>query len=552
MKNYGILTRLMLSNMLSSLNPFGISYEDKKKRGRALLRTLGVLIILASGIGFVVFLEYELSTLLKPMGQLSLLLGMAVLFSMVLTLVLGLFQTLSELYQGKDAPFLAALPLTSRQVFAARMTSLYVSELGIDALITIPAMVLYCMGTGKVLPVALTGLPVLLLLPVIPLVLVTLIGSLLMRVSFFSRNRETIVMVLSMGIAIAYSVAVTMMNTSASDSPATQLVSYLMRENGLAELLISRFPPALWAMRGLIGQELWLALLAGVSVLAAALLILLVGADYLPQALSAGEHTVSQRRVKGQASWRASSAFGALHSLEWHELLRTPAWAYNALAGVIMFPLMMGIGLFAGFSKGGAGDPTALIGELSQEFGYGYIALVAAALFAMGSMVNPAVSTAISREGGRWPFALTLPVRQRTRFAAKLMVGVEINLICGLLIAVVVEYLARMPLLWLLAALALSQAIGLAASAASLWVDARRPQLKWNSEMEAIKKNFNQVFGMFLWMAFLGLCVIPAVFLWSRGGGIAMLGCAGMALLEVAVSLLLLSRVTEKHTALQD
>ncbi len=220
--------------------------------------------------------------------------------------------------------------------------------------------------------------------------------------------------------------------------------------------------------------------------------------------------------------------------------------------GVVMFPVMIAIGTIAGVSNAsGSGGLEGLRSVLSGV-DPAYIALVAAAVMAFGSMVNPAVATAISREGGRWPFALTLPVRQRTRFAAKLLVGEEINLVCGILLAGVVWFIVRLNLLWLLAGLVLSQIIGLAAAAAALWVDATRPQLKWNSEMEAIKKNFNQVFGMLIWFVFLGLCAIPAIFLWEKGGLIALLATAGVALLELAVSLLLLNRVTEKHLVLQE
>ena len=74
-------------------------------------------------------------------------------------------------------------------------------------------------------------------------------------------------------------------------------------------------------------------------------------AGYLEQALSTSEKTVVHRKVRGALNWKRNSRLAALHALEWKQLLRTPAWSYNALAGVVMFPLMMGVGLFAGFSE---------------------------------------------------------------------------------------------------------------------------------------------------------------------------------------------------------
>ena len=549
MKNYWILARLMLKNTLAGMNPFAASQQAKSK-GRSALRGIGMIVILAMAAVSVIFLEHEIFTLLRDAGQAILLPAMAILLSMLMTLVMGLFQTLSELFQGKDSPFLAVLPLTSRQIFAARLTSLYVSELALNAVIILPAVVMYCIGTKAVLPMALTAIPVVLLTPVLPLAIVALIASLLMRISFFAKHREAIVMGLSVAVALAYSIGVTMMNASSGDKDNTVfLAQALMRKDGMMNMLLQRFPPALWLAKGLTGDWALILLAAAVSVGAAALVIGLCGPGYLAQALSSGEKTVTRgKRVRGETNWRAGSRFAALHSLEWRELLRTPAWAYNALLGVVMFPLMIGIGFVAGFSR--AGEGLELLQGLWKQFDPAYVALVTAAVMAMGSMVNPAVSTAISREGGRWPFALTLPVRQQTRFAAKLAVGIEINMVCSLMVMGVCWYLTRLPLQWMLLALLLAMLLAVASAAASLWVDALRPQLKWNSEMEAIKKNFNQVFGMLIWLAFTGLCALPAIFLWKHGGMAALGGSIGVAVVLTALSLFFLSRVTEKHVVL--
>ena len=146
MKNYWTLTRVMVKNMLSSLNPFAASYDDQKKRSRALVRTVLLSLVVLGAVASVIYIEYLIFTGLKHVGMPLMLPGLAIFSSLMFTLVMGLFQGLSELFQGKDAPFLAVLPLTSRQVFAARMTSLYLSELAVDALICLPAFTLYAIG----------------------------------------------------------------------------------------------------------------------------------------------------------------------------------------------------------------------------------------------------------------------------------------------------------------------------------------------------------------------------------------------------------------------
>ena len=69
--------------------------------------------------------------------------------------------------------------------------------------------------------------------------------------------------------------------------------------------------------------------------------------------------------------------------------------------------------------------------------------------------------------------------------------------------------------------------------------------------MEAIKKNFNQVFGMMVWVLLVALCVIPAVLLWKHGGAATLAGVGGVALAEAAVSLPLLFRQAEKHAVMK-
>ena len=150
MKNYWILTRLMLKNMAASMNPFTGIYEDGQKKQKAIFRMLGIAALALFGIGSVIYLEIQLFNFAGSMGEqlnagfkaagmqaqfdnpMKLIPGLAIMACMLITLVMGLFQGLSELYQGKDAPFLAVLPLSSRQIYGARIsTSFYLQALRI-------------------------------------------------------------------------------------------------------------------------------------------------------------------------------------------------------------------------------------------------------------------------------------------------------------------------------------------------------------------------------------------------------------------------------------
>ncbi len=545
MKNYRILTRLMLKNTLASMNPFAQGdLDEKKKKARA--RGIGLLALMLYGVGFMIWFEIQIYNATSALGNELMLPGMAILLGMMLTLILGLFQGLSELYQGKDAPFLAVLPLTSRQVYAARLTSLYISETAVNVLVVFPAFILYAVRSGNWIPTVLTAIPVWLLLAVLPLSIVALLSALLMRMSFFARNRETVVMVLTFGIAIAYSILITRLNSSnMSDDPAAAYAGLI--NNGLVEGFGRIFPPASWAVKALAGNAVMLLLLLGVSAAAAALVVCLIGPGYIEQAISTGEQTVGARNSKSDADMRTGTPIRALHRLEWRRMNRTPAWLFNGLAGVVMFPLMLGIGIVSGFS--GAGEtPSALIALVPHD---AYIVCFGGLLCAMGGMVNPAVSTAVSREGGCWTFALSLPVDQEHRFTAKLLQGVEISAAASLLITVVVGILTKIGIGLLFSVFMMALMIDAAVCAVSLWYDATHPHFRWANENEAIKKNLNQLWGVLFWVVAIALCCVP-LFFWLDKPVLLAVSMLGIAAAEMLLSLALLYRTARRMTMMED
>ncbi|MBQ8080650.1 MAG: hypothetical protein IJ240_01995 [Clostridia bacterium] len=554
MKNYLILTRLMVRNTLSSMNPFTGSYRNRKAKIGGIAKTILFGLLILGALASVVYVEYKLSEVLDSMRQRVLLPALAVLFATAGTLIMGLFQGISELYQGKDAPWLAVLPLTSRQVFAARLTNLYLGELALNLPLVVPAFILYMRDQPDLGALIVRGILILFLLPLIPLAIVSLLSALLMRVSAFARHRETVTMILSLILAVAYSAAVSLMNSRnmSEQSSTMYLISLLLNNQRLMNDLLSLFPPARWAAHGFMDSWPQLLLFLGVSVASIAAVLLSVGPGYLSAALSQSEHTSARKVKKAMPVWKSSSQLMALRRLEWRELLRTPSWAYNGLAGVFMFPVMITIGVLAGTASVGLSRVAELLNETISEAEPGYVIVILAATLSMGNMVNPAVATAFSREGGRYPFSLSLPVPQKKRFIAKLMVGLEINLMCTGMIALVCLVLFRLPVLPVVAAFVLSTVLGFTASTVCMCVDAAKPVLKWMNESQAIKKNFNSFFGMILWVIFLAVCVFVVFKLWRLGGTAVLLGATGVIILEAVAAWIVLCVMANKKVWLPE
>lgn len=552
MKNTLLIARLLIRQLLMAMNPFNVEYADAKKRSRAIGRAVGVAVLILMGCGSVIYLEYKLWQGLRGMHQPLLLPGLAVLVGMMGTLMLGFFQGMGELYQGKDSGFLAVLPVTSRQIFAARLISLYCSELALNLLLMAPAFVMYALERGTAWPYALTGLTVFLLSPVLPMAIVAALSSLLMRVSGFARHRETVMMGLSMLLAIGYSFAVTRFNSGAADEESVrQMVAAMSAENGVIRTMLNVFPPARWGADGFAGSWGSIALLLAVSLGAAALVWLIFGGDYLALALSASEVSApgSTKVKKGRADLREKSSFRALHQLEWRMLLRTPTWMMNSFFGMIIMPVMVTVGFVSGFTNGAGVEAAQIVPFLLDAVNPIYLCFGCGALASMVAMINPACATAVSREGGNYAFALTLPVRQTTRLWAKLAQGEEINLVGTLLMCVPLVIMGA-PWWLIVITFIAANLLGLASNAGSLAVDALHPQLKWTNETQAIKKNYHTLIGMALWVVLIALSVLIAILLMDNPT-LAAVCVSALLLLSCAIALALLHKAGKGNVELE-
>ena len=552
MKVYLLLTRLMLKNTLSGMNPLRQLKDGKK--GKSAAKSALLILVLLFALGSVVYLEYEVYGILRQMHQEALLPAMAFILAVISSLVLGLFQSLSELYQGRDVSWLAVLPAGSGQIYAAKLTNLYVSDLLVNIPIVLPAAILYLIDQDAWILPALRLIPVFLFLPVLPLAIVALLSFLLMKLSGFARHRDQAVTFLSVLFMLAYLLFCSTMGATLGGDGANAVADVLTRPNGLLQSMSSAFPPARWAANGFVESLSMMLLFCLVSAAGMGVCFLLTSKGYLDCAVSAGEQTKNVTRSKKKVSGRSVSPLRALMRLEWRDILRTQSYLLNGVLGCLIMPIALMIGVLTGLGRQqiSAEEVSGSLSEAVGKLDAGLLIAIMTGLFFLCTMVNQLPATAISREGRHYPFALSLPVTQKERMLAKLLVSMTLNLISMLLLCIPVAIVAPIPLPYVLAGLVLALILSVCPAAVSMMLDARHPKLNWMTETEAMKSNFNSFFCIILWIAS-AAAVGLIIFLLSRLGPAAtLIGLIVSVLLICAVSLFLLSRTARQYQYLQD
>ena len=168
------LLKLQLLSRYADLKPRNLKTQLKEKKGRTIGMIVLIIFLIAYLGGMLYFIETKMLSLMMQMGMPEMLISMAVLLCMAGTLVLSFFFVLSSLFLGRDAAVLASLPLKPRVLLGAKLAQVWVSELGISAVVLLPACILYGTRTGAGAGFYLRLIPIWILIPVIPICLIAL------------------------------------------------------------------------------------------------------------------------------------------------------------------------------------------------------------------------------------------------------------------------------------------------------------------------------------------------------------------------------------------
>ena len=498
------LLRLQLLTRFADLKPKNLKNALKEKRGR----TVGMFIAIAFLVIYLGVILYILETkaldVLSPVAGApneidlrNMLVIMAVVLSTAGTLVMAFFFIMSSLYLGRDAAFLASMPIKPRTLLSAKLAQIWISETLIDAVILLPACILYGTRVGVGFDFYLRMIIVWLLVAILPICIAGLLSAFLIRISVLWKRRELIMTVGGFAIFIAYMIL--MMNvgsiTGNSAEGGEMLKEFFMNNSARISGMTKMFPPAGWAAEGLLGDWGQLGLFVAVSISAAALLIGVLGIFYRKLSLLQSEApSVQGKKGIQRGSIREGNAFRANVKREFMQILRVPSYAINILPIVFMPVLIIVmIGTSIGRNAGdGQGGLQQLVGSLSPAL---IMCIIAVAIAYMAGM-NPALSTAVTREGKGHDFIKALPVSARTLIHAKIAVGFGLEALGVVIAGIAILFLMPGYVTEVILAVILCLVFCFGCSCLALSRDVKKPRLDWVTEQEAVKQNFGVLISM--------------------------------------------------------
>jgi ABC-2 type transport system permease protein len=528
---------------------FGLSvlrdrlFKKKKDIWMVPLIALAVLGLFPALYGYLKLIKY-IYGILQPMGQEHAILTFGILAGQFVILLFGLYYVISAFYFSKDLQILVPLPLKPFAVMLSKFTVILVNEYLTVAVLVLPVLIYFGVLSKGGPAYWIKALIVYLLLPVIPLAIVSLLVVSMMRLINLSRKKDALIIVGSL-ILIAAGLSLQLglgVSRSRGLNPDPQvMIRFFASPDSLLTKVGAGFPPSIWATKTLVGGLTGPGLL-NLLIFAGTSLALFYGIPVMAEKLfyrgligigeiSGRRKTISQKDMARQVS-SGRRPIKAIFLREWRIMNRTPIFLLNGSLTSLLFPLIIVL-----ITKTGRGYAAFFLRAIGSGTSI-YVTLGAAAFMIFCGCLNGTASSTFSREGSQFWMSKVIPVSPREQVIAKFLHSYIIALLGAVTASVVLVVVLHMKAAACAAAIILALITGIILNVIGMIIDLARPLLEWTNPQKAIKQNLNVLFAVF---ADLGVLSI----LWLFVHFMVRAGIAGSVILIVLfAALVLLSLVS--------
>ena len=458
-------------------------YNPKTNKARskaavaAYIVLFAVLMVVILG-GMFTVLSAALCTPLTAAGLDWLYFALMALLATLLGAFGSVFNTYSGLYLAKDNDLLLSMPIPVNTLMASRLLGVYLMGLMYSGVVMLPAVIVYWVATPAPTAAVIGGVLLVFLLSVFVLALSCMLGWLVAKISQKLKNKSFITVVLSLVFFGAYYFFY---------FKAEDLLQELLRSAAVygARIKGAAYPLYLLGRVGTGDITAMLTVSAVILALFAALWVLL-RRSFIRIATATGQS--AKRAYRERAAVRRSVS-SALLSKELCRFTASPNYMLNCGLGLLFLPI---VGILLLVKAAWVRDIVTLL-EWDADF---LTLMLSGALCSMASMVD-ITAPSVSLEGKSLWLAQSLPILPWEALRAKLRLQV---ILAGvpLAFASLCAILALRPgLSGALLLLLLPQVFSVLMAAFGLFLNLKRPNFHWTSEIAPIKQSLSVTAALF-------------------------------------------------------
>ncbi len=456
--------------------------KDKKEKNRFRLLAVAIVYLILLAVGYVGALVFGLCSA----GLGSIVIPYLTVLASMLVLAFGIFKAGHMIFGSKGYDILASMPIRPRSIVLSRFVAMYIEDAFLTTVIFLPGTAVYAFLQSPGALFYLTVTVGALFIPAIPLVISTLIGTLITAISSRMKRKSLVQIVLSVALIVGALI-------SSFSFPEVDPEKLAEIAENIGEMLVKVYPPAGWLADGLLGM----ALFAAVSVAFMAVCIFVTSKIFA--GVMRGLATVSAKHDYKISALESRGVLKALYIREFKRYFSSSIYVTNTIVGPIIGTIASGAICFVGMETVTASIPFE-IGRL--------IPFAIAGIFCM--MTTSSIS--ISMEGKQIWAVKSLPIPAKTWLDSKILLNLSLMLPFYIISEVFLIIALRpyvIELLWLILIPAL---LMLFSTVFGITVNLKIHSFDWEKEEQIVKQSASAALGGFAGF-FLAAVLGAAVFI---------------------------------------
>ena len=486
-------------------NTFNTQTAKEKNKTANTVKMLILYIILFAYLGAVVaFLSYGQIKVLQAMGQAPVFLSLIFIGVSAFVLIQSILSGINVLYFSKDLEFVLQLPLTPKQILLAKMNVIIFSEYVTELIIGVVPLILYGILTGASAIYYVFMVIALLILPLFPTAVGTLITMLIMSFAKFSKNKDKfqlITTILIIGLTFFLQFGLSQTNNMSSEE-ADQFIANKIIESSTTINQISNYFVTLPSINNaLTNPDIAPATIsmakAIIITLAAYVVLIEIGRKiYLSGALASNSGKIKKTKKlnasKVEKQYAKHKVSVSYVKKEFIMLLKNPIFFMQCVLPSIFLPLMMIFIIVIQFTNQSNVNEMNIGLEQLTEMGKTLLMCIIIVIIQFMNIVSMTTVTAISRDREHANFMKYIPISLYDQFIYKMMPGVILNIPAIIIALVAFGVVTKFQFLDLtMPIIIISIILDIIVDFFSVIIDLKHPKLKWNSEYEVVKQNIN-------------------------------------------------------------
>ncbi len=463
---------------LEMLSLYGINKcrhtKDKKSKNRARLLMAAIGLVILIVCAYIVGLVYALTFL----GVSAAVPAYLVTISGMLVFVFGIFRGGHRMFSPRSSDILFALPIKTSSLVISRFLVMYAEDLLLTLLIMLPGCTAFAVLQAPAAAFYLMAPIVTLLIPAIPLVLSTVLGTIIMAISARMRRKSLVQTALTVLLFLCLSLFLLLLQRIPSRISSGMLADLAKNIGALLERI---YPPALWCSSAMAGTHLMRFSLYGLLCILSSF-VYVTGAARLFVPLVQRLSAVSAKHDYTVGKMSDRSLMTALYIREMRRYFSSSIYVTNTILG----PVLTCIASIALCVVG--------IDGIASAMPFSILPLIPFALTAIMTMMTT-TSCAVSMEGRQIDQIKSLPIPVKALFDSKLLCSLTllgpayvVSQIC-LIIALSPDILS---LTWMLLTSAL---LLLFAAAFGLFINIKLHSFDWEKEEQVVKQSASSLLG---------------------------------------------------------